>query len=397
MKTPNRLIPRVSVFLAAGVLLAACGGSAAPAGSSALSSAAAKPAGSAAPAASSKPAASAAAAASASAGAATKAGRVRLMELPSVVDPNLSYPLETQELGLFKKHGVDVEVMHAGGGGPQKVQILVSGSADIVMTDIIAQYSGQYQGADYKAFFAPVARFGVPIAAANDITSMQQLKGKEVAVPSLAGAGRFLIDLAFAHFGLKDSDVKWLAIPGAPNSLKAIVSGRVPAGYISTAAIPLIEQDAEYKSKVHVLLPTTAAYTKPWPNFEYIAKKSWLQQNQDAVQRITEASLEMERTFAKDQNQYATIANKIYPELKVDQAKEAWKLLTDTGNWAENGGINFDGLQTALETYLQQQKLQPNQNLSKAQDGFDTAPLKSALDKLGVISDSKDAPDWYKK
>jgi ABC-type nitrate/sulfonate/bicarbonate transport system substrate-binding protein len=386
--------------MATSVLLAACGGSAVPTTTSPPLSTAAKPAGSVVPATSDKPVAASAspsAGASASAGAPAKPGTVRVMELTPSPDPNLSYALETQELGLFPKHGVNVDILHAGGGGPQKVQILVSGSADVVMTDIISQYSGQYQGADYTAFFAPVARFGVPVAAATNITSVDQLKGQQVAVPSLAGAARFLMTIAFDHFGVKDADIKWLAIPDASESLKAIVAGRVPAGYMSTAAIPLIQQDPEYQGKVHVLMDSTSAYTPPWPNFEFITKKSWLQQNPDQAERITEALLEMERTFAKDQNSYAMIANKIFPSLTVDQGKQVWKLLTDTGNWAENGGINFPGAQTALDTYLKAQNAQPNKNLSKAQDAFDTGPLKAALDKMGVISDSKDVPDWYKK
>ena len=378
---------------AAAMLLAACGGSAAPAASSASSPAggasAAKPAGSTPGSASAKPAASGAASAA--------AGTVRLMELTPSPDPNLSYALETQELGLFQKHGVNVEIQHAGGGGPQKVQILVSGSTDITMTDIISYYSAAYQSKDLTAIFAPVARFGVPVAAAPNIAKVDDLKGKQVSVPSLAGAARFLMTMAFEKQGVKDQDIKWLAIPDTSESLKAIVAGRVPAGYISTAAIPLIQQDPQYQGKVHVLMPSTAEYTPPWPNFEFITKKAWLQQHLDEAERIDEALLEMERTFSKDQTAYATTANKIFPALSVDQAKDVWKLLTDTGNWADNGGINFPGLQTALDTYLKAQNLQPNGNLSKAQDAFDTAPLKAALDKMGVVSDSKDVPDWYKK
>ncbi|MFI5265891.1 MAG: ABC transporter substrate-binding protein [Chloroflexota bacterium] len=319
------------------------------------------------------------------------------MELTPTPDPNLSYGLETQELGLFQKHGVNVEIQHAGGGGPQKVQILVSGSTDIAMTDIISMYSGFYQTSDMTAIFAPVARFGLPVAAQDNITDVKQLVGKQVSVPSLAGAARFLMTMAFENQGVKDQDVKWLAIPDTSESLSAILAGRVPAGYISTAAIPLIEQNPQYKGKVHVLIDSTARYTPPWPNFEFITKKAWLQQNQDAAERIDEALLDMERTFAKDQNAYATVANKIFPQLSVQQAGDVWKLETDTGNWADNGGINFQGAQTALDAYLKAQNQKPNNNLPSSAAAFDTAPLKAALDKMGVIAGSKDVPDWYKK
>ena len=396
---------KVLALAAAGALLAGCGGGAAPASSAAPASAAAKPPASASAAggASAKPAAAASAgasakpAASASAGAAAKPGAVRVMELTPVADPNLSYALMTQELGLFQKHGVNVDIQHAGGGGPQKVQILVSGSSDIVMTDIISMYSGMYQASDMTAFFAPVARFGLPVAAQTNITDVKQLVGKQVSVPSLAGAARFLMTIAFENQGVKDSDVKWLAIPDTNESLSAILAGRVPAGYISTAALPLIEQDPQYKGKVHVLIDSTARFTPPWPNFEFVTKKAWLQQNADTAERIAEALLDMERTFAKDQSSYATVANKIFSRLSVDQAKQVWQLQTDTGAWADNGGINLQGAQTALDAYLKAQNEKPNNNLPNSAAAFTTAPLKTALDKLGVLGDSKDVPDWYKK
>jgi len=328
---------------------------------------------------------------------------VRLVQwsqhLASEVEPlgNLSYALETQELGLFQKHGVNVEILRAGGGGPQKVQILVSGSTDVVMTDIISMYSAFYQTSDMTGIFAPVARFGVPVAAAPNITSVEQLKGKQVSVPSLAGAARFLMTIAFDHFGVKDQDIKWLAIPDTSESLSAIAAGRVPAGYISTAAIPLIQQDPLYKDKVHILLDTTAQYTPTWPNFAFITKKAWLQQNPDAAERIVEALLDMERTFANDQKSYATVAHKIFPSLSEEQGAQVWKLLTDSGNWAVNGGVNLEGTQVALDTFLKAQNQAPNKNLSKSADAFDTGPLKTALGKMSIISGAKDVPDWYKK
>lgn len=388
------------MMAAVSILLAACGGGAttAPASRVAASVAAAKPpASSVAPAGASASTKPAAGSAGASAAAAAKPGTVRVMELTPTPDPNLSYALETQTLGLFQKHGVNVEIQRAGGGGPQKVQIVVSGSTDVAMTDIISMYSAFSQTSDMTAIFAPVARFGVPVAAATNITSVEQLKGKQVSIPSLAGAARFLMTMAFDHFGVKDQDVKWLAIPDTSESLSAIAAGRVPAGYISTAAIPLIQQDPKYKGKVHILMETTAQYTPPWPNFEFITKKAWLKQNPDAAERIVEALLDMERTFAKDQNSYARVAHTIFPSLSEDQGKQVWKLLTDNGNWAVNGGVSLQGTQTALDTYFKAQKVSPNSNLGKSQDAFSTGPLKTALDKMGVISGSKDVPDWYKK
>jgi len=318
------------------------------------------------------------------------------MELTPVPDPTLSYNQIAQDLGLFEKHGLDVEILKAGGGGPAKVQTIVANSADIATTDVVSMYGGISQGAAIQALFVSAANYGTAVIAQKPYTTVAELKGKQLATPSLEGAGRFLASIAFQHFGVKDQDIKWLAISGTSQELAAVLSGRVAGASLGQTAIPLV-QDGPNAQQINVLIPSTTAYTPTWPNFEFIAQKQWLQKNPEAARRYVAAMLDMARTLAKDQQTYSRVAHQVFPPMSEAQAAKLWTLLSDAHYWPVNGGVNLPAAQGALDTFFKVRKQQPNQYLSKAADAFDTSPLKSVLDQEGVLSGASDMPDWYKK
>ncbi|MBI4581939.1 MAG: ABC transporter substrate-binding protein [Planctomycetes bacterium] len=316
------------------------------------------------------------------------------LELNPTPDPIVAWVDVTQELGLFEKNGLQVEIKRSGGGGPAKVQALVAGEADIAVSDIIAGFSGVYEGTDVRTIFVPTARYGWIIAAKKKYTQVPQLKGQLVGVPSLGGSSRFGGILTFKAFGIADQDVKWQAVGGTAQMLAAQFSGRTEAAVLSPTAVPLIKgPDA---ADTHVLVPNTAKHTPPFPNFVIIARNKWVQENPEAAERYVKAFVDMGRQLAKDQQAFVRVARKFLPEMTNDEAAALWKTVTDEGFWSENGGINLAATQELLNTYFEVRGDKPNDKLAKAADTFNTGPLKRVLDREKVIETSKDKPDWYK-
>jgi ABC-type nitrate/sulfonate/bicarbonate transport system substrate-binding protein len=354
---------------------------------------AAKPAATTAPAAKTeaKPAASPAAKAEAKA---LTPIRTVALELNPTPDPIVAWVDVTNELGLFQKNGLNVEIKRSGGGGPAKVQALVAGEADIAVSDIIAGFSGVYEGTDVRTIFVPTARYGWAIVAKKQYTAPEQLKGKQVGVPSLGGSSRFGGLLAFKAFGIADREVQWQAIGGTAQLLAAQFSGRTEASVLSPTAIPLLK--GQEAADHHLLVPNTAKYTPPFPNFVIIARNKWIQENPDAAERYVKSFLDMSRLLVKDQDAFVRVAQKFLPDMAREDAASLWKLVTDEGFWAVNGGINLQATQELLNTYFEVRGDKPNDKLAKAADAFNTAPLKKVLDAEKVQSGTKDEPDWYK-
>lgn len=135
------------------------------------------------------------------------------------------------EAGLFKKHGLGVklEVLN-----PQAaVQAVVSGSADFagVGVDLL---NARLQGAPLKVLMRTLERLVFQTWGGKGITSVQQLKGKTVAVST----PRSLIEIA-SREGLKksglnpDRDVKFLPARTVSGILTAVIAGQAAAGTLS--------------------------------------------------------------------------------------------------------------------------------------------------------------------
>lgn len=316
-----------------------------------------------------------------------------VMELIPTPDPILSFMAMARDFGYFDKHGLTATIKSAGGGGPHRIQNLEAGEASIATSDIIAAMSATYQGSDVKTIMVPSARYGAAIVTHKKYSDVRQLKGKLWGVPSLGGSARFMTILMLKHFGLADKEIQWKTAGGTAQALPLVYTGQIDALTITPTGA-LLMKGPEAKD-VHVLLENTAQFTPPFPNFVFVAKKSWLDKNPQAADRFVAAMVEMMRAFAADKSRYAQAVAKLNPGLySPEEIDRLWKSLHEGGYWAVNGGINLAGVKAVLDLFFEVRGDRPNDKLSRAEDLFDTAPLKRVLDKIGLAAGSKDVPDW---
>ena len=140
------------------------------------------------------------------------------------------------EQGLFKKYGLDVQLIFIEAGS-RTVQTLVSGdvvAAQVAGTSVmqsnlqgsgVVMIGGFLNTMDYKFIVAP------------DITRPDQLKGKTVAVSRVGSSSDFATRYALEKYGLiPDKDVMILQIGSQPARFSAMETGQIHGVMI---AIPL--------------------------------------------------------------------------------------------------------------------------------------------------------------
>ncbi len=316
-----------------------------------------------------------------------------VMELIPTPDVTVSFMAMARDLGLFDKNGLAVTIKSGAGGGPHRIQNLEGGEAGIATSDIIAAMSATYQGSDVKIIMVPSARYGAAIVAHKKYTDVRQLKGKLWSVPSLGGSARFMTVIVLKHFGLSDKDVQWKAAGGTAGTLAILYSGQIDAITLVPTALPLMK--GPEARDAHVLVANTAQITPPFPNFVFVAKKSWLDKNPQAAERFVTAMMEMMRDMAANKARFALAVARLTPGLySPEDVDGMWKSLSEGGFWAVNGGINLASVKGVLDVFFEIRGDKPNDKLNKAADLFDTGPMKRVLDKMGVAPKSKDVPDW---
>ena len=176
----------------------------------------------------------------------------------ATLGPALSPGWVTSEKRIWRKHGLDVDLVYLGGGA-RSVPALLSGSIQLFFGSDTAAYVAAIQGAKVVKLGVTMNTLGYFLMTAPEIRSIADLKGKVLGI----GLGR---DLPYAHLTkiLRDNgidpktDVKFLPLGGGPGGyIAALKAGRVQAAMI----IPpnhLVAEKAGLKALTKIDVPTLA-------------------------------------------------------------------------------------------------------------------------------------------
>jgi NitT/TauT family transport system substrate-binding protein len=122
-------------------------------------------------------------------------------------------------LGLWKEHGLDVEVIGLS-GATAGIQQVASGQVDYATVGTDALMIARSKGIKVKAFYTYAQRpiYQVVALKGNGITKADDLKGKTIGVPDMsAGSVPFIRNILKRNKIDPDKDVKWLSVGlGAP-------------------------------------------------------------------------------------------------------------------------------------------------------------------------------------
>lgn len=327
---------------------------------------------------------------------------IKAIELTPSPNPSNAYNRMAESMGLFAKHGLTYEPgPDLSGGGPMRVQAVVTENTDLATSDIIAALGGIYSGGKVKVLMVMTPYGDEQIWSQAKYKNMKDAIGTSWAIASLGGAQRFNDQMAVEGMGLDPNNFKWVAIPGGDGPrLQALVTGRVELTTLSHIGAALAEAKG-YTTKIRAVVPHTAKYTPPIPRLVIVARPSWIEHNEDAAERYVEMMLDMMRQWQDHSETWVANAKKIYKSgLSEKQLQAVWQEFRDGGYFSVNGGINYAATQKVMDLFFKLRKEKPNEYISKPSDLYDTGPLTRALDKMGIAKGTPglpDTPDWYKK
>jgi len=167
-----------------------------------------------------------------------------------------------KEVGLFKKHGLDVEIVYIPGGSTV-VQSMIAGEVQFGRGSATEVVTSHLAGFPLKILTVLINKFVYSFVTSMNITRPQDLKGKAVAVSRFGSGSDFITRLALKSWGLEPvRDVTILQIGNSPERLAAIAGGKVQGSILSLSQTPrakklglrvladLSQVDAEYPQGV---------------------------------------------------------------------------------------------------------------------------------------------------
>ena len=291
----------------------------------------------------------------------TGANAAAASSLPTVtlmvggIDKQIYLPYQlAQDLGFYKKYGVNVQLSTEQQGGVGAEDAMVSGQVDMAGAWYVHTIDFQAKGKDVTDV---VQLSGAPgeremCAKGSGITSPTQWTGKSLGVTDIgSGTDELTLYLA-ARYHLTSKEISRVAAGAGPTFVAALQHNRIACGMTTQPTVGAIEkQDSGYSM---INLSSTAGAEQwlggPYPGAGVLARADWVASHQATVQKVVDALVATMHWIAT--HSAADIANAMPPAFvsnglttKADYIAE---LAQDKGQFLSDGMMPADGPQTVL-------------------------------------------------
>jgi NitT/TauT family transport system substrate-binding protein len=197
----------------------------------------------------------------------------------SVISWTMSAAYMAEDAGLFKKNGLDVQLIHIPSSGTS-VQALLGGSVGIITPGSSGVIIAVARGVPIVTVAASTRRAPFTLFVQPELIRADQLKGKVIGVTRFNSTSHMMAVLILRKIGLEESvSVRQLGdSPSMHNAFeRKVVAGMVTAVKPRLAARPLadgVELDIPYASSMVTV------------------SRSYLQESRDTVERVMRAYIE---------------------------------------------------------------------------------------------------------
>jgi ABC-type nitrate/sulfonate/bicarbonate transport system substrate-binding protein len=202
-------------------------------------------------------------------------------------------PQVAQDLGFFKEHGIDANITLIP-GGPQITAGLVGGSLNFGVYSAPAPEVAAVQGASIKYVGVWTHRSNLGLVVAPGINSVQDLKGKAVAVSAPGTTTAIYTDTMLRDAGLNStSDVVRRNVGGQGAALSAFASGQVKAAIFGAP----VTYSAVSKTPGSKILIDYSKQDYAWPYAGIVATNSYAAKNSQTVVKVLAALKEAAKAY----------------------------------------------------------------------------------------------------
>ncbi len=137
----------------------------------------------------------------------------------------------TKEAGLFRKNGLDVNLIFIP-GGPTAAASMIAGEVQAVAMAGPAVVSSHLSGSDLVMIAGIVNTFAFQVVTVKQITKPEQLKGRRVGVNRFGTAPDIAARFALKRMGIEPSEVTILQLGEQSTRLAAMSAGRLEAAIL---------------------------------------------------------------------------------------------------------------------------------------------------------------------
>ena len=218
-----------------------------------------------------------------------------------------------EDRGLFRKHGVDVEVIVVGGGGARVVSSLVAGDLHFSVGGGEGSVRSQVRGADTVIVASTLSKGVQRIMARQDIKNYQDLKGRKIGITNFGSAGHLVLLLMLKKWNMRTDQVQILQVGPSPLMLASLDKGGIDAAVLTLPTF-FVAEDRGYRI---VADPATMDIFYLQNTLE--STRAYLRKNRDAALRFMRGYVEGIAYFKKNKKDSLDIMRK---KLRIQSEQE---------------------------------------------------------------------------
>ncbi|HET7008072.1 MAG TPA: ABC transporter substrate-binding protein, partial [Candidatus Binatia bacterium] len=117
-----------------------------------------------------------------------------------------------EERGLFKKYGIDPEVIVIGGGASRVVSSLLAGEIQFSVGGGDAVIRAALKGADTVLALSPLKTGLQRLMVRSEIRTQADLRGKKIGVTRFGSASHWVLQLMLRKWNMRNDDVQILQL-----------------------------------------------------------------------------------------------------------------------------------------------------------------------------------------
>jgi NitT/TauT family transport system substrate-binding protein len=169
------------------------------------------------------------------------------------------------EAGIFRKYGLDVELLYVGGGG-RAAQVVQSGEVPIGVFTGGAVVNSKLAGGDLVMIASSMNVMTFSVMTRPDIRRVEELKGKRIGISHFGSATDFGLRYAEAKWPIKrQRDFAVLQLGGMPELWAALRSGSLDAAMLN-AEMSIVASKEGFReladlSRMGINFPTSSIVT----------------------------------------------------------------------------------------------------------------------------------------
>lgn len=224
----------------------------------------------------------------------TSRGQDRLRIAYSAISGAMLTPWVGLEAGIFKKNGLDAQLIYIPGGSTAAAA-LAGGDVQVILASGDGVVRGRLQGLDLISFADMTSTLVFSLMARPEIATAAEIRGKKVGATRFGTSSYAALVAGLKHFGIQPNDTTVLQMGGMPQVLLGLQSGGIAAGILS----PPNNIKAKKLGMKEFLDVGTLKI--PFQMNTFIAKGEFTRKYPDTMRRLVRSIVESIHTIKTDQ------------------------------------------------------------------------------------------------